>query len=169
MNSVVKQQQLDWRRAQVLELTSEGYNQREIANKLQVDAAAVNRDMQFLRQQAQENIQRHIHETIPEEYQRCMTGMKRNLKQILEIANTTADPRLKLQARAIANDCFKNIMELTTDGVVVSDAMKYVEDRKQKLTEAIKKQEQGREQEQNQEAETEMETETEAETHNGIF
>jgi DNA-directed RNA polymerase specialized sigma24 family protein len=66
MSSEVKQQQLEWRRAQVLELASEGYTQREIASKLQVDLTAVNRDIQFLRQQAQENLQKHIHETVPE-------------------------------------------------------------------------------------------------------
>ena len=101
MTSEVKQQQLEWRRAQVLELASEGYTQREIANKLHIDLAAVNRDIQFLRQQAQEHIQKHIHETVPEEYQKCMTGMKRNLKQTLEIAETVADPKIKLQAHAI--------------------------------------------------------------------
>jgi DNA-binding NarL/FixJ family response regulator len=65
MTSEVKQQQLEWRRAQVLELASEGYTQREIASKLQVDIAAVNRDIRFLRHQAQESLQKHIHETVP--------------------------------------------------------------------------------------------------------
>jgi hypothetical protein len=126
LTSEVKQQQLEWRRSQVLELASEGYTQREIASKLQVDLTAVNRDIQFLRHQAQENLQKHIHETVPEEYQKCMVGMKRNLKQTLEIADTAADPRTKLQARAIANDCYKYIMDLTTNGIVITDAMKYV-------------------------------------------
>jgi hypothetical protein len=31
-----------------------------------------------------------------------------------------------LQARAIANDCYKFIMDLTTNGIVVTDAIKYV-------------------------------------------
>jgi DNA-binding NarL/FixJ family response regulator len=39
MTSEVKQQQLERRRAQVLEVASEGYTQREIAHKLQVDLA----------------------------------------------------------------------------------------------------------------------------------
>jgi hypothetical protein len=73
--------------------------------KGKVNLTAVNRDIQFLRQRAQENLQRHIHETIPEEYQKCMVGMKRNLKQTLEIADTAIDPKVKLQTRAIANDC----------------------------------------------------------------
>ena len=120
-------QQLEWRRARVLELASEGYTQREIAHSLQVDLTAVNRDIQFLRQQAQENLQHHIHETVPEEYQKCMTGTKRNLKQILEIGDAATDPRIKLESRRIANDCYRYIMDLTTNGIVVTDAIKYVQ------------------------------------------
>ena len=30
------------------------------------------------------------------EYQKCMVGMKRNLKQTLEIAETVSDPKIKL-------------------------------------------------------------------------
>jgi transposase len=129
----MKQQQIEWRRAQVLELASEGYTQREIASKLQVDLAAVNRDIHFLRQQAQESLQKHIHETVPEEYQKCMIGMKRNLKQTLEIAETASDPRIKLEARRIANDCYKYIMDLTTNGVVITDAIKYVTQKQEQI------------------------------------
>jgi hypothetical protein len=58
----------------------------EIANGLQVDEVTVCRDTQLLRLQAQENLQKHIHETVPEEYQKCMVDMKHNLKETLEIA-----------------------------------------------------------------------------------
>jgi predicted transcriptional regulator len=76
---------MEWRRSRVLELSSEGYSQREIAQKLQIDKSAVNRDIQFLRQKAQENLQKHIHEVVPEEYQKCMVGMKQNLIRISQI------------------------------------------------------------------------------------
>lgn len=118
---------IEWRRSKVLELSSEGYSQREIAQKLQIGKSAVNRDLLFLRNQAQENLQHHIHDRIPEEYQNCMIGMKRNLRQTLEIAEAASDPKTKLQARAIANDCYKYIMELTTGGVIITDAIKYVQ------------------------------------------
>jgi len=108
----MKQQQLEWRRAGVLELASEGYSQREIAQRLGMDLTAVNRDIQFLRQQAQDNLQRHIHEVVPEEYQKCMVGMKRNLKHVLEIVQAATDPKIKLEARRIANDCYRYIMDL---------------------------------------------------------
>jgi hypothetical protein len=128
-----KGQQIEWRRSQVLELASQGYNQREICQKLQLDKSAVSRDISFLKQQAQENLQKHILEVVPEEYQKCMVGMKRNLKQTLEIAETTADPRVKLQARAIANDCYRYIMDLCTNAGIVSDASKFVERKREQI------------------------------------
>jgi orotate phosphoribosyltransferase-like protein len=129
-------QQLDWRRNKVLELSSQGYSEREISDVIKVSDTTVHRDLLYLRQQAQGNLQKHIHETIPEEYQKCMTGMKRNLKEILEIAQATSDPKTKLQARAIAVDCYKYIMEMTTGGVIITDAIKFVQTNKEKLMSA---------------------------------
>ena len=134
LNSEVKQRQLDWRRSRVLELSSEGYSQREIAQKLQVDLAAVNRDVQYLRQQAQDNLQKHIHEVVPEEYQKCMVGMKRNLKRTLETAETATDPKTKLQARTAANGCYRYIMELCTNAGIVLDAIKHVTRKQEQIS-----------------------------------
>ena len=78
--------QVQWRRAKVLELSSQGYTQLEIATQLQVDEPTISRDVQYLRQKAQKNLQKHIHEIVPEEYQKCMAGMKNNLKETLVIA-----------------------------------------------------------------------------------
>jgi hypothetical protein len=63
MTSELKQQQIEWRRARILELSSEGYSRSEICQKLQLDRVTVHRDITFLRQQAQENLQKHIHDT----------------------------------------------------------------------------------------------------------
>jgi hypothetical protein len=132
-------EQIEWRRNRVLELSSQGHNQHEIAQTLQIAKGTVNSDLAYLKKQAQENLQHHIHEVIPEEYQKCMVGMKRNLKQTLEIAETAADPKTKLQARAIANDCYKYIMDLTTNGVVITDALKYVQGKLDHLNNQEKK------------------------------
>jgi hypothetical protein len=42
---------------------------------LQVAKATVDRDLAYLRKQAQENLQKHIQETLPHEYQKCMVGI----------------------------------------------------------------------------------------------
>ena len=133
LTSEVRSQQIEWRRTKVLELASEGYNQTEICQKLQLDKSTVNRDIQFLRQQAQENLQKHIHKVVPEEYQKCMVGMKRNLKHVLEIGEAATDPKVKLEARRIANDCYRFILEMSTNAGIVSDALKFVTQSERKI------------------------------------
>jgi len=134
LSTETKQHQLEWRRSQVLELASQGYNQREISLKLQVDPATINRNIMFLRHKAQDNLQKHIHETVPEEYQKCIVGMKSNLKETLQIANSVTDPRVKLQARAIVSDCYKFILDMSTNAGIVSDAMKYRQQKTEEVT-----------------------------------
>jgi hypothetical protein len=172
LNTQMKQQQIDWRRAKVLELSSQGYSEREIAERLQpLAAVTVHRDLVFLRQEAQQNLQKHIHEIVPEEYQKCMVGMKQNLKQTLEIAETAADPKTKLQARAIANDCYKYIIDLATNGVVITDAIKYVQGKMDHLNKTEKPLLQDiKEKEHKIDGEVvESETEAEEKTTNGVF
>ena len=153
----------------ILELASEGYTQREIAGKLQVDLAAVNRDIQFLRHQAQENLQKHIHETVPEEYQKGMVGLRQNLKHVLEIAETSSDPRVKLEARRIANDCYRYIMDLTTNGIIVTDAIKYVQGKMDHLNTAEKKVLQDIHIQKADSLEEEESNSAEGKTTNGVF
>jgi hypothetical protein len=63
-----------WRRNKVLELTSQGNSQVEIASILHVGEATISRDLSHIRQQAQQNLQKHIQQKLPEEYQRCLIG-----------------------------------------------------------------------------------------------
>ena len=56
------QRQIEWRRDKVLELTSDGYGVREIARLLEISHPTVSRDLQWLRQQAKEQIRKYIDE-----------------------------------------------------------------------------------------------------------
>jgi predicted transcriptional regulator len=117
---------VEWRRNKVLELSSQGFTQSDIATVLHVTQPTVNKDLAHIRRQAQENLQHHIHEAVPEYYQKCLWGMKRTLKQTLEIAERSPDPKIKLEAMKIVNDCYKYIMDLVTNGSVITDAIKHV-------------------------------------------
>ena len=125
--------QVKWRRAKVLELLSQGCTQLEISTVLRVDEPTISRDVQSLRQKAQKDLQKQIHEIVPEEYQKCMAGMKSNLKETLMIIGHLCKSSGKLQARAIANDCYKFILDMSTNAGIVSDTLKYVTQQKEQL------------------------------------
>ena len=80
---------VDWRRNKVQQLLVRGYSQWDVAEELQIDQSTVSRDIQYLRQQAQKYLQKPIQLKLPEEYQRCLTGMNQVLKLIWQIANNT--------------------------------------------------------------------------------
>ena len=48
----LRMQQIEWRRCQVMELSSKGYNQSEIARILQLDKWTISRDVSYLREQS---------------------------------------------------------------------------------------------------------------------
>ena len=138
---------LEWKRSKVLELSSQGHSQPEITKILQISQPTVNRDIGYLRGQARQNLQKHIQDKLPEEYQNCMTGINQVLKICWEIVNksrnvnndngqtvTMTDNKIVLQALALINDCNKYKMDLTTNGVVITDAIKFVQTNKEKLT-----------------------------------
>ena len=138
--SKVQQQQIEWRRDRVLELSSQGFTQSDIARILQVDRSLISRDMTYLSQQAQDNIQNHIQEKLPQEYQRCLAGLNQVLKTCWYIVNKpNTDDKTKLQATAIINDSYKYVMDLTVNGDVITKAIKYVISKMDHLNSAEKK------------------------------
>jgi hypothetical protein len=120
-----------------LELSSQGYSQRDIARTLQVALGIVNKDISFLRRQAQENLKSHIQDRLPEEYQKCMVGINQVLKISWDIVhNDSTNNNNRLQALALLNDCYKYKMDLTTNGVVITDAIKFVQNSKEKVNQS---------------------------------
>jgi glutamyl/glutaminyl-tRNA synthetase len=189
LSTQVERRQIEWRRAKVLELSSQGHSQREIADTIHVGIGTINRDMAYLRNQAQGNLQTHIQDKLPEEYQNCMTGINQVLKICWEIVNksrnvdnnngngqtmTVIDNKTVLQALALINDCNKYKMDLTTNGVVITDAIKFVQTYKEKLMskeddEESKEPDYNEDKDQLEEEQEEKTGEIEEETTNQIF
>jgi hypothetical protein len=98
------------------------------------------------------------------EYDRNMMGMKQTLKQVIEIGNTVSDPNVKLEAKRIAIDCYRFLLDMSTNAGIVSDALKFVTQKQeqintlQKLDERIEAME-----------EREEEEEDTTPTTNGVF
>ena len=53
------------------------------------------------------------------------------------------DNKTTLQALALINDCYRYIMDLTKIGVVITDAIKFVQTNKEKLTTMSSKEDKG--------------------------
>jgi predicted transcriptional regulator len=135
----------DWRRSKVRELIVKGYNHYEIANMLQIPRPTITKDMQYLRNQDKENLQNHVQERLPQEYENCMTGINRVLQLTWEIAEKPTDDKTRLQAFAQLNEGYKFKMDLTTNGVVITDAIRFVQTNKEKLSMSTKEEDDGKE------------------------
>jgi hypothetical protein len=128
-NLTSKIERLEWRRNKVLEYSSKGHNQPEIARILQVGLATVNRDISYLRQQAKTNIKRYIDERLPEEYEKCMVGLSSILKEAWNTAINAEDKREKIQALSLAKECYSLKLDLLTNATVVDDAIRFVSEK----------------------------------------
>jgi hypothetical protein len=101
---------------------------------MEVSLGTVNIDLSIIRQQAKDNLQKHIQEKLPHEYQRCLIGLNQILKTCWYIVNKpNTDDKIKLQATAIINDSYKYVMDLTTNGAIVTDAIKYVTQKQEQI------------------------------------
>jgi len=69
---VVSKKQMEWRRNKVSELLVKGHSQYEIAAVLKVSQPTINNDVQFLRENARENLQTHLNDRLPGEYENSM-------------------------------------------------------------------------------------------------
>ena len=66
MSTKSVQQQIEWRRNKVIELKSRGLSQVEIANQLQVSKQLISSDVQYLREQAKEQIKKYVTDHLPD-------------------------------------------------------------------------------------------------------
>ena len=80
-----------------------------------------------------------------------------------EIGDTASDPKVKLEARRIANDCYRYIMDLCTNAGIVNYALNFVT-RKQEQIDTLQKIDKRMQQ---QQQEQQIEEETTA--TNGVF
>jgi len=104
---------------------------------LQVNKSAVSSDLQFLKQQAKDTIENHIHERLPYEYSNCIKGLDEIIKEswlIAAKAEKTGNDKERLSSLALIKDTYSEKMNLLTNASLLKDSIKFVEDTKEKLT-----------------------------------
>jgi predicted transcriptional regulator len=133
----LKEDAVSLRRDRVLELTSQGYSQRQIANILHVSNGTVGNDQIFLRQKAKENIKKYVDEKLPEEYEKCLVGLTSILREAWTTSQATEDKREKIQALSLAKECYSTKLDLLTNATVINDAMRFVSEHNKKEVKKI--------------------------------
>ena len=133
MKSKVQQDQQDWRRDKVIELSSQGFNQSEMASTLQVTRSVISKDVAYLKERARVNLERHIQETIPHEHEKSNVAIDQVLRMCWTIVNKTNDDKTKLQALSLIKDCRKYKDELATDQSSIIDAIRYINQKTEQL------------------------------------
>ena len=123
---------VEWRREKILLLSSQGYSQRDIADKIKVSVGTVNKDLSYLREQSRENIKKYVDEKIPEEYEKCLTGLNSILRESWSISDKAIDKREKIEALKLARDCYSMRLDLLTNSSVINDSMRFIEKSKLK-------------------------------------
>ena len=101
-------------------------NQAEIARELQVSEACISLDMQYLREQAKDNIKEYTTQLLPEQYQVCLSALESILKHAYEILQTTDDNREKIQAMELFKDTHLTKLELLSNATTIDSALNYI-------------------------------------------
>lgn len=75
MSTKIKDKEIAWRRSKIIEQKAIGLNQAEIARELKVTEGTISLDMQYLREQAKQCIKEYITDSLPQQYQVCLSAL----------------------------------------------------------------------------------------------
>jgi hypothetical protein len=117
---------IEWRRNKVLHRLTMGWSQAEIAQELQLHPSTISHDVQYLKEQAKEELQTHISDRLPFEYNRALTGINSVLKKVSELLDKAEDSKTKMECLKLQMELYRSVMSLATDGGIVERAMKMV-------------------------------------------
>ena len=111
-----KSEEIEWRRAKVLELKSQGLDQRDIAQVLHVSPATITFDLQYLRKEARKTIREYTTEQLPLQLRIFMVANQNAMKQYWDISQKAQDNREKIQALEHYLDCHQLLWTLLYGG-----------------------------------------------------
>jgi hypothetical protein len=93
-----KSEEIEWRRAKILELKSQGLDQREISQILHVSPTTITFDLQYLRKEARKTIREYTTEQLPLQLRIFMVANQNAIKQYWDISQKAQDNKEKIQA-----------------------------------------------------------------------
>ena len=108
------------RLANVLIYHSKGFNQSEIAHKLNVNQSTVSRDLEEIRKKARSSLDLYIVDEIPKEFQIYISGLNEIIKNLWEIVEDTKNPKISTRDRtyvlSLLMQCYSKRIEMLVGG-----------------------------------------------------
>jgi IS30 family transposase len=111
-----KSEEIQWRRAKILELKSQGLDQREIAQALQVSPTTITFDLQYLGKEARETIREYTTEQLPLQLKTSIVAVHNAIKQYWDISQKAQDNKEKIQALEHYLECHQQLWTLLYGG-----------------------------------------------------
>ena len=111
-----KSEEIEWRRAKILELKSQGLDQRDIAQVLHVSPTTITFDLQYLRKEARKTIRVYTTEQLPLQLRIFMVANQNAIKQYWDISQKAQDNKEKMQALEHYLDCHQLLWTLLYGG-----------------------------------------------------
>ena len=122
------QQQIEWRRNQVMKLTSDELTEREIASKLQVSKTLVHKDLVLLRQNIDSEYRNYVKVQAPFEYKKSIVAMNEVIKYMSAVmSDDSKEPKERMQAANIKMQAINIKMELVFGAHLVPQASDLIE------------------------------------------
>jgi hypothetical protein len=68
-------------------------------------------------------------------YEKCLSGLNQVLQITWELQEKSTDNKEKLQSLSLLKDCYKYLMEMSSDSTTIGEAMNFVKERLSKQSE----------------------------------
>jgi transcriptional regulator len=108
------------RLAKVLMYHSKGFNQSEIAHKLDVNQSTVSRDLEEIRKKARSSLDLYVKDEIPNEFQIYISGLNEIIKNLWEIVENKRNPKISTRDRtyvlSLLMQCYSKRIETLIGG-----------------------------------------------------
>jgi hypothetical protein len=111
-----KSEEIEWHRAKILELKSQGLDQREISQILHVSPTTITFDLQYLRKEARKTIREYTTEQLPLQLRIFMVANQNAIKQYWDISQKAQDNKEKIQALEHCLECHQLRWTLLYEG-----------------------------------------------------
>lgn len=107
-----KAEEIEWRRSKIIELKSQGLDQREIAKILQVTPTLISYDVQSMRNEAMQNVKDYTTRELPLQFRVAIRATWNAIKEYWNISQNAHDNREKMQALEQYLECHRKLFSM---------------------------------------------------------